>query len=56
MATDLSHAVQDLEADEVIHVVKVDVATALHLIERNEIEDAKSIAGILYLTKYLRNP
>lgn len=56
LATDLSPALQKLEADEVIHVVKVDVATALHMIERNEIEDAKSIAGILYLTKYLRNP
>jgi ADP-ribose pyrophosphatase len=56
LATDLSPAVQDLEADEVIHVVKVDVATALHLIERNEIEDAKSIAGILFFTKYLRHP
>jgi ADP-ribose pyrophosphatase len=56
LATDLSHAVQDLEADEVIRVVKVDLATALHLIERNEIEDAKSIAGILYLSKYLRDP
>ena len=56
LATDLSPALQNLEADEVIHVVKVDVATALHLIERNEIEDAKSIAGILYLTTYLRDP
>ncbi len=55
LATDLSPALQNLEADEVIHVVKVDVATALHLIERNEIEDAKSITGILYLTKYLRD-
>ena len=56
LATDLSRAVQDLEADEVIHVVKVDVATILHMIERNEIEDAKSISGILYLAKYLRDP
>jgi hypothetical protein len=56
LATDLSRAVQNLEEDEVIHVVKVDVATALHMIERNEIEDAKSIAGILYLSKYLRDP
>jgi ADP-ribose pyrophosphatase len=53
LATDLSHTEQNLEADEFIHVVKVDMATALRLIERNEIEDAKSIAGILYLTKYL---
>jgi ADP-ribose pyrophosphatase len=56
LATNLSHSVQDFEADEDIRVVKVDIATALHLIERNEIEDAKSIAGILYLTKYLRDP
>ena len=55
LATDLSPALQNLEADEVIHVVKVDVVTALQLIERNEIEDAKSIAGILYFTKYLRD-
>ena len=56
LATDLSHSVQDLEADEVINIVKVNLATALHLIERNEIEDAKSIVGILYLIKYLRDP
>ncbi|MEE9509305.1 MAG: hypothetical protein V3V81_02310 [Candidatus Bathyarchaeia archaeon] len=49
MATDLSHAVQDLEADEAIRVVKVNLATSLHMIERNEIEDVKSIAGILLL-------
>ena len=55
LATDLSKTVQDLEADEAIRVVKVTMDTALHMIERNEIEDAKSIVGILYLSKYLRD-
>lgn len=53
LATDLSKAVQDLEEDEFIRVVKIDLVTALQMIERNEIEDAKSIAGILYFKKYL---
>ncbi|MEE8322759.1 MAG: hypothetical protein V3R57_03950 [Candidatus Bathyarchaeia archaeon] len=53
MATDLSHAVQDLEADEAIRVVKIILATSLHMIERNEIEDVKSIAGILLLPRIL---
>ena len=55
LATDLSHTVQDLEADEAIRVVKVNLATYLHMIERNEIEDVKSIAGILYFSKYLQD-
>jgi ADP-ribose pyrophosphatase len=56
LATDLSPVGQALEADEVIHVVKVEVATALRLIARHEIEDAKSIAGILYYATYRRGP
>jgi len=47
--------VQNLEADEAIHVVKVNLATYLHMIEQNEIEDVKSIAGILYFSKYLQD-
>ena len=55
LVTDLSKAVQDLEDDEFIRVVKLDLVTALRMIERNEIEDAKTIAGILFFQKYL-NP
>jgi ADP-ribose pyrophosphatase len=53
LATDLSKTVQDVEDDEVIQVVNIDLSTALQMIERNEIEDAKSIAGILYFQTYL---
>jgi ADP-ribose pyrophosphatase len=55
LATDLSHTVQDLEADKAIRVVKINLATFLHTIERSEIEDVKSIAGILYFSKYLQD-
>ncbi len=54
VATDLSPAAQALEADEVIHVVRVEVTTALRMIEQQAMEDAKSIAGILYYTTYCR--
>lgn len=53
VATDLSKTVQAVEDDEVIQVIEVDLSTALQMIERNEIEDAKSIAGILYFQTYL---
>ncbi len=53
LATDLSKTAQNVEEDEVIQVVNIDLSTALQMIERNEIEDAKSIAGILYFQTYL---
>ncbi len=53
LATDLSQTEQHVEEDEFIDVVKIDLATALQMIGRNEIEDAKSISGILYLKQYL---
>jgi len=54
LATDLAPAAQALETDEIIHVVRVEVATALRLIEEQAMEDAKSIAGILYYATYCR--
>ena len=46
LARELQPAVQDLDADEVIQVQKVDFHKALEMIGRSEIQDAKSIAGL----------
>lgn len=47
LATDLSEAVQNLDDDEVIDIVRLSVTQALEMISDGEIEDAKTIIGIL---------
>ncbi len=47
LATALSPAAQKLEADEDIRVVKIPFRQAITLIQKGEIKDAKSIAGLL---------
>ena len=53
LATDLAKAEQRLEEDENIEVVKIEFERVLQMIERNEIEDAKSIIGILFFQNFL---
>jgi ADP-ribose pyrophosphatase len=53
LATQLSQQTQDPEEDEFIEVVKIDLSGVLQMIRRNEIRDAKTIGGILYLDRYL---
>jgi len=55
LATDLAKAEQRLEKDEDIEIVKVNLEYALRMIERNEIEDAKSIVGIMFLSNFFIN-
>ncbi len=47
LATDLSESKQNLEADEFIDIVRVPIERALQMITDGEIEDAKTIIGLL---------
>ena len=56
LATDLTISVQQLEKDkdEDIDVLEINVDGLLRMIEKNEITDAKSIAGILYYHNFIK--
>jgi ADP-ribose pyrophosphatase len=47
LATDLTETAQNLEADESIEIEKVTFERAFEMIRRNEIEDAKTIVGLI---------
>jgi len=47
LATDLTATAQRLEADEFIEVVRLPIGRALQMITEGEIEDAKTIIGLL---------
>lgn len=47
LATDLTESKQQLEADELIEVVRLPLRQALEMITDGEIEDAKTILGLL---------
>jgi ADP-ribose pyrophosphatase len=46
LATGLTKAAQDLDADELLFVHPMDLKEALKMIARGEIQDAKTIAGL----------
>ncbi len=54
LASGLSAATQNLDADEVLAVHRFAVTEALAMIDRGEIQDAKSICGLLMARKRLR--
>jgi ADP-ribose pyrophosphatase len=47
LATDLTQSQQKLEEDEVLDVVRIPFAQALSMITTGEIEDAKTIIGVM---------
>src|SRR5262249_37793494 len=47
LATELTATTQHLDEDEVIEVVRLPLSKALQMTERREIEDAKTIIGLL---------
>src|SRR6185436_1903190 len=57
LATDLKHNPLDPDADEFLSVEKMSVKSAMELVERGEVPDAKSLAALLlarpHLGKYL---
>ena len=54
LATKLKPAEQHLDADEVIQVQEVDFKDAFDMIGNGEIQDAKSIAGLLMASAWLK--
>ncbi len=47
LATDLTETAQRLEDDEIIEVVRIPFTRALEMITDGEIEDAKTIIGLM---------
>src|SRR5258708_4836309 len=47
LATDLSETTQNLDDDEIIEVVRIDFSEALEMITSGEIQDAKTIIGLM---------
>jgi len=54
LATDLTATHQQLEADELIHVVRIPFTQALEMISYGEIQDAKTIIGLLMAAPRIR--
>jgi ADP-ribose pyrophosphatase len=56
LASELTAARQELDADEVLAVHRMPLAQALDMITRGDIQDAKSICGLLLAQKWLSHP
>lgn len=54
LATDLTETVSNTEEDEIIEVVRLPLTHALEMIASREIEDAKTIIGLLLAASRLR--
>jgi len=47
LATELTPTKQQLEADEIVEVVRLPMSQALEMVTAGEIEDAKTIIGLM---------
>ena len=56
LATELSEGEQALEDDEIIDVVRLPIAEALEMITSGEIEDAKTIIGLMRAAPRVGSP
>lgn len=56
LATELSEGEQALEDDEVLDVVRMPIADALEMITSGEIEDAKTIIGLILAAPRVGSP
>jgi ADP-ribose pyrophosphatase len=56
LATELSEGEQALEDDEIIDVVRLPIAEALEMITSGEIEDAKTIIGLILAAPRVGSP
>ena len=52
LATELTETKQSLEIDEILSVERYSISEALDLIRRGEIEDAKTIIGIMIVARF----
>jgi ADP-ribose pyrophosphatase len=48
LATDLTETAQNLEADEILEIEKFTFEQAFEMMRKNEIEDAKTIIGLIF--------
>ncbi len=48
LATDLTETAQNLEADEILEIEKFTFEQAFEMVRKNEIEDAKTIVGLIF--------
>ncbi len=48
LATELTETAQNLEADEILEIEKFTFEQAFEMIRKNEIEDAKTIIGLIF--------
>ena len=53
LATDLRSARQELDPDEIIHVLEVPWDTALNMIANGEIQDSKTISSLFFTKTWL---
>lgn len=56
LATELSEGEQALEEDEILDVVRLPIAEALEMITSGEIEDAKTIIGLMLAAPRVGSP
>ena len=56
LATELSEGAQALEEDEILDVVRLPIADALEMITSGEIEDAKTIIGLMLAAPRVGSP
>jgi ADP-ribose diphosphatase len=56
LATELSEGEQALEDDEILEVVRLPIADALEMITSGEIEDAKTIIGLMLAAPRVGSP
>jgi ADP-ribose pyrophosphatase len=56
LATELSEGKQALEDDEILEVVRLPIADALEMITSGEIEDAKTIIGLMLAAPRVGSP
>jgi ADP-ribose pyrophosphatase len=56
LATDLTETQQRLEEDEMIEIVRISFAEALEMISDGEIEDAKTIIGLMLAAPRIGSP
>jgi ADP-ribose pyrophosphatase len=56
LATDLTETSQHLDEDELIEIVRVSLSEALEMISNGEIEDAKTIIGLMLAAPRIGSP
>jgi len=56
LASDLTQTKQKLDADELIEVVRVSFSEAFEMISAGEIEDAKTIIGLMLAAPRIGSP